>query len=181
MHALHLVFRAGALGAAFALAGACSSSDDGGGKNGGGDYAPPGNGVAMPEADACKAIVDAENARYAEAKCGPVTRPPCPYYLAKGNPACSEYDQGTVQACVAWIGQQSCDALKTKKCIVAVLPGTEGKGCPPDAGGDAEVDAGPDAPSDAAEDASEDGAPDAPAEAANDATAAEAGSDGGGD
>lgn len=159
------------------VAAACSSDDSSGG--GGGDqiYEPAGNGLPMGEADACKAITDAEDAKRAALSCGPVTRPPCPGYLAKSNPTCSQYDQGTVEACVAYIaGHASCDALSKKKCAVKVIAGSAPNGCPVfDAGPDAPEDSGQDATADAevdAEiDAGADTGDDAPAEAASDATA----------
>jgi len=150
-----------------ALAAGCSSDDSSGGSSG--NYEPAGNGVPMGESEACTSITKAEDARRNELGCGPVTRPSCPGYISAGHAACSQYDQGTVTACQEWIAQQSCDALKTKKCIVKVLEGTAPNGCPTlDAGSDAEADAG--------DDAGDDAAADAPAEATDDG-AAEAGDD----
>jgi len=163
------------------VASACSS-DDGGSGTPAGDYAPDGNGVAMDEADACKAITGAEDARRGALSCGPVTRPPCPTYIAAGKPACSQYDQGTVQACVDFILTLSCNELKTRKCIVKALPGTAPAGCPiVDAGPDAEQDSGQDADIDAGADAADDAPADAPGESAADASddsMVEAGDDG---
>ena len=148
---------------ALALAEGCSSDDSSSG-GGSGDYAPAGNGVAMPELEACKAITAAEDTRLS---CGPKTRPPCPAYINKGNEPCSMYDQGTVQACVEWIAKLSCADFKTKKCIVKVLPGTAPNGCPPPVdGGD---DSGQDAGSDAS-DAGEDSTADAPEDVVSDAS-----------
>jgi len=155
---------------------ACSSDDPAGGGGGDDVYEPPGNGAPMGESEACQAIIGAEDAKRSALACGPVTRPPCPTYLQKGNPVCSQYDQGTVQACVAYIGAHaSCDALTKKKCVVKVLAGSAPNGCPVvDAGGDAAEDAAGDAAEDAAEDsaadAGSDAASDAPTEAASDAT-----------
>lgn len=157
--------------------GACSSDDSGGGGSGDTSYEPPGNGVGLGESEACKAITGAEDAKRAELSCGPVTRPPCPTYLQKGNPACSEYDQGTVSACVSYIaGHTSCAALTQKKCVVKVLAGSAPNGCPsndagPDAADDAEADATPDAGSDAEMDATSDAEADATADATPEAEA----------
>ncbi|MCC6903711.1 MAG: hypothetical protein IT377_32385 [Polyangiaceae bacterium] len=113
---------------AFFLLGACSSEDAAEDDNQ--PYAPAGNGVPMSEADACKAITGAEDDRRAALSCGPVTRPPCPVYIQNGNPACSAYDQGTVQACAGFVGEQpSCDALTQKKCLLKIIPGSAPSGC----------------------------------------------------
>lgn len=157
---------------------ACSSDDSSGGTGGDKPYEPAGNGVGMSEADACKAIVDAEDAKRAALACGPVTRPPCPTYLQKGNPACSEYDQGTVQACVTYIGQHtSCAALTKKTCVVKVIAGSAPNGCPSvnDAGPDAPEDTGSDAPEDTGNDAPEDTGSEAGTDAAADAPSDAAG------
>ncbi len=150
---------------------ACSSDDSSGGGGGDKPYEPAGNGTPMGESEACNAIIDAEDAKRAALSCGPVTRPPCPGYLAKSNPACSQYDQGTVQACVAYIaGHASCDALTKKKCVVKVFAGSAPNGCPVvDAGPDAPEDSAADVTADSEVDAGPDAAEDAPAEAATDA------------
>lgn len=110
------------------LLAACSSEDAP--ADGDQPYAPAGNGVPMSEADACKAITTAEDDRRDSLGCGPVTRPPCPTYIQKGGPACSQYDQGTVQACAAFASQQaSCDALLEKKCILKIIEGSAPNGC----------------------------------------------------
>lgn len=152
-------------------AAACSSDDSGGGDSGDKPYEPAGNGLPMGESEACKAITDAEDDKRTALSCGPVTRPPCPGYLAKSNPACSQYDQGTVQACVAYIaGHASCDALSKKKCVVKVIAGSAPNGCPAvDAGPDAPEDSGQDVTVDSDVDAGSDAGDDAPGEAASDA------------
>lgn len=164
-------FAAVSLGAVLGL-GACSSDDSsGGGGSGEETFEPPGNGVGMGESDACKAITDAEDAKRLALSCGPVTRPPCPSYIQKSNPACSQYDQGTVAACVDYIGKHtSCDALTKKKCVVKVIAGSAPNGCPVvDAGPDAPEDSGQDVTADSEVDAGGDAADDAPAEASGDA------------
>lgn len=158
--------------AAISLAAGCSSDDSSGSAPG--DYEPAGNGSPMAEAAACNAIVAAEDARRSALNCGPVTRPPCPTYISLGHDACSQYDQGTVEACVQFISGLSCDGLKTRKCIVKALPGSAPNGCPAvDSGPDAEPDAAPDAaedaPADAEADVAVDAGDDASADAADDA------------
>lgn len=107
---------------------ACSSEDAP--ADGDQPHAPAGNGVPISEADACKAITTAEDDRRDLLACGPVTRAPCPTYIQKANPACSQYDQGTVQACAAFASQQaSCDALTKKKCILKIIEGSAPNGC----------------------------------------------------
>jgi hypothetical protein len=150
---------------------ACSSDDSGGG---GGPFSPPGNGVPMGEAEACAALQDAESDRRNALACGPVTLPACPGYLRKANEPCLQYDQGTVQGCVAYIATQpTCDALKSYQCVVKPLPGTAPQGCPapPDGGIDAPVDTGTDAPEDGGVDAPVDSGLDAPADTGSDAVA----------
>ena len=131
------------LGLSFLLLAACSSSDDSS-SGPSGPFEPAGNGQPIGEAEACAQVRAAEDARGAELSCGPVTRPACPGYISSGNPACSQYDQGTVQGCVDYISTiKSCATLKTKSCLVKVLPGTAPNGCPPPV--DAGVDSGTDA------------------------------------
>ncbi len=131
----------------------------------------------MGEAEACKALKDAESARRAALSCGPVTSPSCPGYISAGNEACSQYDQGTVQGCIDYVSKlTSCDALKPKNCVVKVLPGTAPNGCPPpvdagvDSGIDSGVDSGVDSGMDAAADAAADATADSAAEAGDAAT-----------
>lgn len=128
----------------------------------------------MKEADACAALQKAEDDRRATLGCGAVTRPSCPGYLRKGNEACLQYDQGTVQGCVDFIkGLATCDAVSTAQCVVKALPGTAPNGCDPiaDAGSDAAVDAGVDAGAEGGSDAQADSGNDATVEAGADATA----------
>lgn len=155
---------------ALALAVPACSSDDSSAGGGSDVYTPAGNGVPTSEAAACQAILKADDARRAALQCGPVTRPPCPTYISKGHPACSQYDQGTVDACVAYIaGLASCGELDKKKCVVKALDGTAPNGCSVlDSGSDAGVDATPDSESDAEADATPDAAPDAESDSAAD-------------
>lgn len=157
------------LGFACVSAVGCSSEDGSGGGTPS-DFSPPGNGVPTSESAACNAIKQAYGGRL---ECGPKTLPACPGLISAGNPACSQYDQGTVDACVEFIAGQACSELGKRKCIVKALPSTAPNGCPVvDAGPDAEADAG----TDAAEDAPADVTPDAPEDSGAD-TAADATSD----
>ncbi len=159
-----------ALSFAGVVAFGCSSSSDSGSAPAG-NYAPAGNGQPVGEGEACQALRAAEDARSSALGCGPMTHPACPGYIAAGNEACSEYDQGALDACIAWVGKLSCDGLKTRKCIVKVLAGTAPAGCPTtnDAGPDATEDAGTDATEDAGTDATEDAGTDAAGDATSDA------------
>jgi hypothetical protein len=104
----------------------CSSED--GGESG--PYAPPANGVAIGEAQACQTLQSAEASRRNALGCGPFTLAACPGYLNKGREPCSEYDQGTVQGCAAYISElEGCDAVASWKCVVQVIAGSAGQGC----------------------------------------------------
>lgn len=156
-----------------APASGCGSDDASGGGGGSGPYQPPGNGVPIGESEACNALLNAEDQAYLKLACGPVTRPPCPSFIqVGGHAACSQYDQGTVQGCVEYIASHaSCDALKTKKCAVASLPGSAPNGCPVvDSGPDAPADTGVDAPPDVGSDVTDDAEPDTGADAPGDVT-----------
>ncbi len=161
----------------------CSSSEDSPKSVPNTKFEPPGNGVPMQEAAACAALQKAEDDRRAALNCGAVTRPSCPGYLRKGNEACLQYDQGTVQGCVDFIlGQASCTDVSSNQCVVKALAGTAPNGCDPkpDAGADAGSDAGTDAGQDAAPEASTEAGTDAASDATSDA-ALDAALDGGTD
>jgi hypothetical protein len=105
----------------------CSSENEGGG---GGSYAPLGNGVAVSEDEACQAVRSAEIDRRNGLGCGLITLPICPAYLTKGDEPCMQYDQGTVQACAAYITElESCEAVTSWQCVVQPIPDSAGKGC----------------------------------------------------
>lgn len=115
--------------ACFVVLGCSSGGDDE--EAGSGFYEPAGNGVAISEAQACDGLQNAQKTRRAALACGPVTQPACPGYLQKQKqtPACSQYDQGALDACVAYIGGlATCDEVTQKICIVKSL-GNAPAGC----------------------------------------------------
>lgn len=109
--------------------GCSSESDDAAG--GSGFFEPAGNGVAISESQACGGLQNAQVARRQTLACGPVTQPACPGYLQKQKqtPACSQYDQGALDACVTYIGGlATCEEVTQKICIVKPL-GNAPNGC----------------------------------------------------
>jgi hypothetical protein len=124
---------------AFSLLPACGSgpgtgsAGSGGGGGGDGKYHPPGNGVAMSEADACNALSTAQDAENSSLMCAS-TSYPCPALLrAQFTTSCLEYDQGSVQGCVAYDGMATtCAELATAiaDCAVTPIDGSAPKGCP---------------------------------------------------
>jgi hypothetical protein len=108
----------------------CSSGGDDE-ETGSGFYEPGGNGVPISEAQACDGLQDAQVARRTALSCGPVTQPACPGFLQKQKqtPACSQYDQGALDACIAYFGGlATCDEVTQKLCIVKPL-GNAPNGC----------------------------------------------------
>ncbi len=167
-----------------ALAAACSSDDSSSTPSGA--YEPAGNGVPISESAACDGLKNAYSNRRSALACGPFTQPACPGFLQKQKqtPACSQYDQGALGACVDYVSKlSSCDELASKDCIVKPLANTAPNGCAPviDAGFDAGQDAGEDAGEDAAEDAAEDVVIDVTADVTPDAPDLDAGDDGAAD
>lgn len=142
---------------ALAALAACASKDDDAEKpqpnDGAGTgiepYQPEGNGVRTSEAEACQRMVAALDERASELGCV-ITYPPCPNYLRQSTEGtCYEYDEGTIDSCVAFIGKyQTCNDFQFRPCIVKYF---EDSTC-------AEDDAGTDAAddSDAAGDAADD-------------------------
>lgn len=128
-----------ALVASFAaiFAPACGSdtgSGAGGADSGDGKYRPAGNGQHQAEADACKALGDAQSARGQALSCTTTSRP-CPSLIQVmvGGTTCLEYDQGSVQGCVAYYDQQAtCEALAqaVDACLVIAFEGSAPAGCP---------------------------------------------------
>jgi hypothetical protein len=120
--------------APLALLAACGSSD-GGGAGGGGDgkVHPAGNGVAMSEADACDALSNAQSTQDLSLMCV-ATNQTCPDLLrSEFTTACLQYDQGSVQGCIAYYGMATtCDTLKSSiaDCAVTPIAGSAPMGCP---------------------------------------------------
>jgi hypothetical protein len=118
---------------------ACSSSSAGtggaGGAGGGGDgkVHPAGNGTPESETVACHALTSAVSSLSLSRGCVS-TVPTCPDFLrAEFSTSCLEYDEGSVEGCVAYYGMaKTCDALATAVADCAVMPiaGSAPKGCP---------------------------------------------------
>jgi hypothetical protein len=100
---------------------------------GDGKFHPPGNGTAMNEGDACKALTDTQAQRLQFLGCAGTTRT-CPEFLrVEFGTQCLQYDQGSVQGCIDYYtGQKSCPELikALSNCSVTPLAGTSPKGCP---------------------------------------------------
>lgn len=118
--------------------GSKSSSGGSGGAGGGGDgkIHPPTNGTHTTEQDACMAL-ESEQSTLAQgfSNCI-ITGFTCPALVRAqtGAPACSEYDEGSVEGCVALYEMAtSCDDLmgKVADCVVTAYPGTTSAGCSP--------------------------------------------------
>jgi hypothetical protein len=119
---------------------ACSSETDsseltasGGPGAGGADnrfFAEP-NGVHVTETDACSTLRAAVDGRAMALGCVKTIRS-CPNFLrVLYQPECMEYDQGSVQGCVAFFnGINNCAELVEDDCVVTAYPGTEPAGCP---------------------------------------------------
>jgi hypothetical protein len=117
-----------------AACGGNASTPTGTGGAGGSDgkYHPPTNGVVMSESDACTAIQMAQSSDHLKLSCT-ATGELCPDLLRDQFGMCFEYDQGTVQGCVAYYAMATtCDALATAidMCAVATIAGSAPKGCP---------------------------------------------------
>jgi hypothetical protein len=100
---------------------------------GDGKIHPPPNGTHVSETEACEALLTAQEAKIKALTCSITTRT-CPALLrAVFITQCMEYDDGSVQGCIAHYKQQvTCDGLSTAidECLVTPYPGTEPKGCP---------------------------------------------------
>lgn len=98
-----------------------------------GRYHPPANGVHVSEEAACKALTDEHGKRLIALQCTGTTHL-CPEFLrAQFTTACLEYDEGSVQGCIAYYGEATtCDELRKAidDCAITPYPGTEPKGCP---------------------------------------------------
>jgi hypothetical protein len=100
---------------------------------GDGKYYPPTNGAKISEKAACDALTGKQEDQLLALKCVG-TGQTCPSFLrAQFQTPCMEYDEGSVQGCIAYyLEQKSCDALKNAidSCVVTPYPGTEPAGCP---------------------------------------------------
>jgi len=115
--------------------GSAPSTGTGGSGSGGSDgkFHPPGNGTPMSESDACNALSQATSADSLTLMCLS-TSPTCPDLLrSEFTTPCLEYDQGTVQGCVAYYAAATtCAGLDAAiaGCAVAPIAGSAPKGCP---------------------------------------------------
>jgi hypothetical protein len=114
---------------------ACSSSqaEDDDGSSGAVDprIFPDPNGVPLAEADACNALQPLVQQKALELQCSKTVRP-CPDFLrVQYQTTCVQYDQGTVNGCVAHFeGIQDCGALVEGNCVLETFAGSEPAGCP---------------------------------------------------
>jgi hypothetical protein len=87
----------------------------------------------MSEADACNALSAAQDADDGALMCS-ATSYPCPDLLrAEFSTSCLQYDQGSVQGCIAYYAMaMTCDALAAAiaGCAVTPIAGSAPKGCP---------------------------------------------------
>ncbi len=97
-----------------------------------GKYHPTPNGTAMSEADACNALSSAQDADTSALSCLSTSRA-CPDLLrAQFTTACLQYDQGTVQGCVAYYAAaKTCETLAAAiaDCEVMPIAGSAPNGC----------------------------------------------------
>jgi len=121
------------------LLAACDGGDDGDDDDqdpepGDGKVHPPPNGVHTTESDACAALLAGHGARHQALGCAVSTTRTCPNLIRAqvGGVACMEFDEGSVQGCVAHFNEQTtCDALgqALDRCVITSYPGTEPNGC----------------------------------------------------
>jgi hypothetical protein len=87
----------------------------------------------MSEADACNTLSMAQDADNGALMCTATSRP-CPTLLrAEFVTSCLQYDQGSVQGCVAYYGMATtCEELAAAIAACAIMPidGSAPKGCP---------------------------------------------------
>ena len=106
-----------------------------GGGSGGSDgkFHPPTNGVAMSETDACAALSQATDADSLALMCLS-TSATCPDLLREEfTTPCLQYDQGSVQGCVAYYAAATTCAtldMALDGCAVTPIAGSAPKGCP---------------------------------------------------
>jgi hypothetical protein len=114
-------------------AGGSTAGSAGGGGAGDGKYHPPTNGTPMSEADACNALSAAADTDHMTLGCVSTSQP-CPNLLrVEFSTPCLEYDQGTVEGCVAYYGMaSSCTSLASAiaACAISPIAGSAPKGCP---------------------------------------------------
>lgn len=139
---------------ALATVTACASKDDGGTDEVQATkevepYQPKGNGERITEPEACSRMIAALDDRASFLGCI-ITYPHCPQYLRQSTAgACYDYDRGTIDSCVDFIGKyQDCEDFRRRPCIVTYFKDSVCEEAEPADGGvedsaveDAEVDA----------------------------------------
>lgn len=114
------------------LATACGDSGESSDTDAGdGKVHPEPNGVHVSEDQACVALHEAFQDQAMSLGCSSTVRP-CPQLLrVQFATACMEYDEGSVQGCVAFYeSQTTCEQLVIEDCVATAYPGTEPGGCP---------------------------------------------------
>jgi hypothetical protein len=132
------VLAAWAFGGCGGDGGSGGSAGAGGGTTTDGKYHPTPNGQHVSEKAACDQLTNEQGKLLLGLGCVG-TGQTCPAFLrSQFTTACMEYDQGSVDGCIAYYNQQnSCNALKNAidTCVVTPYPGTEPAGCPTGTGG----------------------------------------------
>lgn len=110
---------------------ACGDSGGSGGADDG-LFHPEPSGVATDEAAACSALRDALDAKSVALSCVSTFRV-CPSFVQSASgEQCAQYDQGTVNGCVAYYGDATdCDDLKARSesCAFEAIDGSAPGGC----------------------------------------------------
>jgi hypothetical protein len=94
-------------------------------------YHPPTNGVRISETEACDQLKGIIDQKVDDLDCV-MTKPTCPNLLrAYYQPACMQYDQGTVAGCVQYFSEKfQCDLLDAGECVLVGYPESAPAGCP---------------------------------------------------
>ena len=113
------------------------AGDQGSSSSGAGDgkVRPAKNGMPMSEDGACQALHGALQSKREAFQGCVMTLRTCPslVQVAVGGEQCLQYDQGTVQGCVAhYQGATDCDDLKKRndECVFEAIAGSAPNGCP---------------------------------------------------
>lgn len=121
------------IGCGGAESASAASSSSGPSDAGDGRVHPPGDGTHVSEASACETLKGAQAMRRLELSCTGTSRI-CPDALrAEFATECLEYDQGSVQGCLAYYNEaKTCDDLSKaiNDCAVTSFAGSQPKGCP---------------------------------------------------
>ena len=93
-------------------------------------YHPPPNGVRISETEACMQLQTILDQKIDDLGCT-MTKPTCPNLIRSYyQPACMQYDQGTVAGCVEYFAEKfQCELLDAGECVLVGYPETAGMGC----------------------------------------------------